>query len=204
VSIKNIIFDVGGVFVKWDPKLVFRKYFNSEAEIDDFMKEIDFYGMNEKGDIGIETITTMIGQLSKEFPQYKNALLAYDVNWIDTIAFEYEGTRKLAQDLHKSGYKTYILSNWEGDKFRIFDSKYKLIEMVDGYVLSGDVRIVKPDPAIYKLLLDKYGLKASECVFLDDLEKNVEGAKNVGIEAFVFKSAAEAKKDLESLGVKIK
>ncbi|MDR1952756.1 MAG: HAD family phosphatase [Elusimicrobiota bacterium] len=204
MTIKNVIFDVGGVFVKWDPKAIFKKYFNSDKEVDDFMKEIDFEGMNEKGDLGSESVTDMMRNLAEKFPQYKEPILEYDRNWLDTIVFEYKGTRNLAIVLKKSGYKIYILSNWESDKFKLFDSKYKILEIFDGYVLSGDVHEVKPYHPIYKILLEKYGLKAEECAFLDDRPENVAGANALGMKGFVFVSANQAKIDLESAGVKIK
>ena len=201
MAIKNVVFDVGGVFVKWDPRAVFGKFIAAD-KVEAFMEEIGFKEINERGDLG-ESVGEMMEQKAKEFPQYAKPLRAYNDNWLDAIIYEYEGTRDFAHALKNSGYKIYILSNWEADKFHILESKYKLLEFFDGYIISGEVGLIKPYPEIYKLLLKKYGLKAEECVFFDDVEANIKGAKDVGFEGFVWKDAKQGRKDIETLGVKI-
>ncbi|MDR2708778.1 MAG: HAD family phosphatase [Elusimicrobiota bacterium] len=201
MAIKNIVFDVGGVFAIWQPKAIFRKYFKTEADVEKFMKEIDFEGMNSKGDLGI-SVSALSKEIAEKFPQYAEAILAYDRDWLDTITNEIDGTKDLVGELKKNGYKIYILSNWESDKFRLFDSKYKILDMADGYIISGDIKKVKPFAEIYNALTQKYNLKGEECVFLDDRLENVEGAKNVGWQAILFKDAKSAEVDLQKLGVK--
>ncbi|MDR2860864.1 MAG: HAD family phosphatase [Elusimicrobiota bacterium] len=203
MSIKNVVFDVGGVFAVWEPRAVFKRYFENEEQVEAFMKEIDFYGMNEKGDLG-NSVSELVKETAIKFPQYKEPILAYDRDWLDCITQFFEDTRSLAISLKSSGYKIYVLSNWESDKFKLFDSKYKLLEIFDGFLLSGDVHLIKPYPEIYNLFLSKFDLKAQECAFLDDRQENVIGAKNVGFEAFLFTNAKQAQADLESIGVKIK
>jgi 2-haloacid dehalogenase len=201
MDIKNVVFDVGGVFVKWEPRAVFGKFIAAE-KIESFMEEIGFKEINERGDLG-ESVGEMMEQKAKEFPQYEKALRAYNERWLDSIIYEYDGTRNLAHALKDNGYKIYILSNWEADKFQILESKYKLLEFFDGAVISGEVGLIKPKPEIYNLLLKKYCLKAEECVFFDDVEANVKGAKNVGFEGFVWTNAQQGRLDLKTLGVKI-
>jgi HAD superfamily hydrolase (TIGR01509 family) len=202
MAIKNIVFDVGGVFAIWQPKAIFKKYFASDAEVDKFMEEIDFEGMNAKGDLGIN-ITSMVNELAEKFPQYKEPILAYDKNWLDTIVAEIDGTKDLVKKLKANGYKIYILSNWESDKFRLFNSKYKILELADGYIISGDVNEIKPEPTIYNMLTKKYNLVKDECVFLDDRMENVDGAKRVGWKGILFTDSETAENELKELGVKI-
>jgi 2-haloacid dehalogenase len=203
MGMKNVVFDVGGVFVTWEPRAIFRKHFKSDEEMEQFIKDVDFYAINEKGDAG-QNLTKLITETAQKFPQYSAALLDYDNNWIEAITNEFEGTRELAHQLQDNGYKIFILSNWEGDKFRLFDSKYKIIEFFDGCVVSGDIKKVKPYPEIYQYLLKTYNLKARESVFLDDRLENVQAAKSLGFEGFVFTTAAQAKIDLETLGIELK
>lgn len=199
---KNIVFDVGGVFVIWEPRAVFSKYFNSPDEVEYFMKEIDFYELNELGDRGV-SVSKQLKEKAEQFPQYKQALMAYDRDWIDSIVSDIDGSYEMAMQLKKNGYKIYILSNWEKDKFRIMDKQKKFIENFDGYIISADLGFAKPDRRIYDAFLNKYHLKSEECVFFDDRKENTDAAKIAGFESFVFTTSAKAKQDLRSLNIKI-
>ncbi|MDR0822415.1 MAG: HAD family phosphatase [Endomicrobium sp.] len=200
--IKNIVFDVGGVFVIWEPRVIFSRYFATPQAVEDFMKDIDFETVNDKGDRGFNISEQLKGLIIK-FPQYKEVLQAYDRDWLDAITNDVEGSYDMAMQLKRNGYKVYILSNWEAEKFRIINKQKKFLENFDGYIISGDIGIVKPDLRIYKALLDKYNLSAQECLFFDDKPANVEAAKEAGFSGLIFTTSAQAKKDLKALDIKI-
>ncbi|MDR3109904.1 MAG: HAD family phosphatase [Planctomycetaceae bacterium] len=200
--IKNIVFDVGGVFVIWEPRVIFARYFNSPQAVEEFMKEVDFETINGNADRGFN-ISDQLKEIILKFPQYKEVFQSYDKDWLDTITGDIEGSYDMAMQLKRNGYKIYILSNWESDKFRVISKQKKLMENFDGYIISGDIGIVKPDLKIYKALLDKYNLKAQECVFFDDRPDNVEAAKKAGLAGLIFTTTDQAKKDLNTLGIKI-
>ena len=106
------------------------------------------------------------------------------------------------QYLKKRGYRLYILSNYSEYMLERTKAKMNFLKYMDGAVFSCDVKEVKPEPAIYKILLEDYGLKPEECVFIDDREENCRGARKLGMHAVRFHDFKQAAADLEALGVK--
>lgn len=106
-----------------------------------------------------------------------------------------DGIEETVAALKERGYKLYLLSN-APDYFYENISHYRVFDLFDGFVVSGCEKVVKPDRRIYEIVLERFGLRAEECVFFDDLEKNVEGAKAVGIEAYRFEGDVRLIKDL--------
>ena len=199
--IKNIIFDVGNVLVTWDPYVPFEKFFKNRDEITAFFEEIDFKNMVRVTDLGV-TYKTAIENAVKKFPRHEEALLAYDTGWASSVTGKVDGTLEMMVRLKKAGYGVYGLSNFSHEKFPICAKKYGFAEHFDGVVISGEVREVKPEEPIYKILLKKYNLKPEECVFLDDRRENLETAKRLGFKTILFTDAENAEKELRSLGVK--
>jgi len=200
MKIKNIIFDVGNVFIMWDPYPLFLKFFKTKAEVDKFFKEINFWHYIAEMDKGFP-IKNFVKEASLKYPRYKNEIRAYDENWLETIPAEISGTKTMAKKLQNQGYKTYILSNFEAEKYNISERIYNFTEGFDGGVVSAEVKERKPDRAIYEILLSKYNLKPEECVFLDDKPENIETAVSLGIKGIVFKSCRQAEEELKKLGV---
>ncbi len=201
MTIKNIIFDVGNVFIFWNPYSLFKKYFKDKEEIDAFFKEISFHEMNLATDKGLP-FKTAVDNAIKKFPHHKEALLAYDSEWPASLVGEVEGTVPLMLSLKKAGYNVYGLSNFSKEKFEVCIKTYKFAEHFDGLVLSADVCEAKPEPAIYKILLKKYNLKPEECVFLDDRQENLDTATSLGFKTILFSTAEKAAQELKALGVK--
>ena len=117
----------------------------------------------------------------------------------DDIEFGMAGT---LIKLKEAGYGVYYLSNFFQKAEEDCEERMGFLELTDGGILSYKDKVTKPDKQIYELLLDRYGLKAEECVFLDDTKKNIDGAGTVGIKGILFKNRAQAVEELQKLGVK--
>jgi epoxide hydrolase-like predicted phosphatase len=202
MNIKNVIFDFERVFIKWEPFNIFKKYLKSKLEMDRLLVEINHQQISNDSDMGKDTFSNLIQKAAKNLPQYKDMLLDYDINWLDTIS-EVQGTVELAIDLKKAGYKIYGLSNFSTDKITDIYSTFDFHKHLDGMIVSAFVKVMKPDPEIYNLLCEKYNIKAQECIFFDDRQINVDGAKAVGMQAFVFTTPQKAREDLQTLGIKV-
>ena len=107
------------------------------------------------------------------------------------------------QELKEKGYQVYYLSNFAKKTFDESQNSLQFIPYMDGGVFSYLEKVIKPDPVIYETLLSRYGLVASECVFLDDLPENIEGAKNAVMTGIVFKNFEQALEELRELGVEV-
>ncbi len=134
-------------------------------------------------------------------PDHADAIAAYHLRWHETITHAIEGTVSILEELKAQGTPIYAITNWHQDKFRETRARFAFLGYFRDIVVSGDERVVKPDPAIYRLLLDRNGLEASACLFIDDSPKNVAGAEAVGMKAHHFTSPERLRAELTRLGV---
>ncbi|MDR2708345.1 MAG: HAD family phosphatase [Elusimicrobiota bacterium] len=200
MAIKNIVFDFEGVFIKYVPFNIFKKYFPNKEAMEKFFLEINKEELSYEADMGLSSYYDLIKRRIKEFPQYAQMLSYYNDNWIDAIV-EIPETIALAKDLKRAGYKLFGLSNFAFDKTKEMFDKFNFQKLLDGFVVSSFVGVIKPDVKIYKLLCDKFNISPQESIFFDDRVENVEGAKKAGLYGEVFTTAAAARRDLLSFGI---
>lgn len=185
---RNIIFDFGNVLVRWEPERVYLPYFdNDEAKYWYFWRHVCGRQWRDRIDAG-EDEQECIRELQSQYPEYAEPIAMYWDRWDEMLPGEVPGMRELIQRLKASGkYAIYGLSNWSMETFPQARKRFEVLQQIDNYVVSGDVKLIKPDPRIFKLLLDRFGLKAEDCTFVDDNPDNVEAAKKLGMQGVVFK-----------------
>jgi len=200
-EIKAIIFDFGGVLLDWDPRNLYRRYFPKNPEaMEQFLNEIKFMEWNMHQDRG-RPFKEGVAILSSQFPQYSHLIRAYHENWEESIGGEIPGMVEILKSLKQKGYLLYGLSNWSGETFPIARRKYPFFDLFDDIVLSGEVRLVKPELAIFNLLLARIGRSARECLLIDDSDINISVARELGFMTIHFKSEAQLKSDLSRIGI---
>ncbi len=200
-AIKAIIFDFGGVLINWDPRRVFRQYFpGDEQGMEAFMEEIGFHEWNLRQDEGYP-FEQAVRDLSARFPQYAHIIRAYDVDWEQSITGIVPETVELLGRLKAAGYRLYGLTNWNYTKFTLVRHKYPVFRLFEDIIVSGQVKLVKPDPAIYRLLLDKIGLEPQDCLMVDDSERNAEAAHELGFTSIHFTTPRQLEGELRRLEV---
>ncbi len=201
-QITTIIFDFGGVLLDWDPHHLYRRFFKDRAETEQFLSEINFAQWNLEQDRG-RPFVEGVAQLSAEFPQYSSLIRAFSDHWEESVVGPIDGSVKILQRLKKAGYSLYGLSNWSAETFPIAYNKYDFFKLFDGIIISGEVKVVKPDPAIFELLLEKMGHPAEECLLIDDSASNIAGAQKLGFATVLFQSPAQLELELEKLRFRI-
>lgn len=194
-NIKTIIFDYGNVLLEWDPRLVYRQYFNDEEAMERFLNEINFMQWNALQDKG-RSFAEGVAALSNEFPQHAHLIRAYHEHWIDSIGDAYWGTVEIMKDLKREGYRLYGLSNWSTETFPHVLAKYDFFHLFEDMVVSGAVGFVKPEPEIYHLMLGKTGVPAYECLFIDDSLSNIRQAHTMGFKTIHFTSPEQLRQEL--------
>ena len=200
-SIQAIIFDFGGVLINWDPHKLFNKYFgNNRQAIDNFLTEINFSAWNLSQDEGYP-IARAVMELSKRFPQYAHLIRAYDEEWEESITGVIPETVEILHRLKTAGYRLYGLTNWSAEKFSIVKHKYKAFNLFESIVVSGEVKLAKPNPAIFRLLLRKINRQPEECLLVDDSFQNIEAAQKMGFITHQFTSAARLEEELQQSGI---
>lgn len=200
-DIQAIVFDFGGVLLDWDPRYLYQRYFPDQPQaMNQFLAEINFYEWNAKQDQG-RPFSEGIAELSNQFPQHAQLIQIYFDQWEESISGPIHGSIEILRRLKRKGYPLYGLSNWSAETYPRALRKYSFFNLFDDIVLSGSVKLNKPDPAIFKLLLNKTGCRAPECVLIDDSPANIETANVLGFVAIHFKSPEQLKTELQMLNL---
>jgi len=199
-TLRAALFDFGGVLVEWDPRRLYQPYFRHTQEIDNFLAEINFPAWNQKQDQG-RPFVHGVAELSAQFPQHAHLIRAYHEHWEESIVGPIPGTIQLLAQLKQAGYSLYGLSNWSDETFPLVREKYPFFELFEDIVLSGEVKLVKPDPRIFRLALERINRQARECLFVDDSPANIAAARELGFTVIQFKSAPQLQRELRLLGM---
>ena len=197
---KNVIFDFGNVLVQWCPDRVYGEYFGDEARAWWFFRHVIDLDWRQRNDAG-ESQDKCIAELQAKHPEYAEAIALYRDRWREMLVGEVPGMRELIEELKIQRYEIYGLTNWSMETFPEAREHFGILQMIDRYVVSGAEGLVKPDPRLFQVLLDRYGLKAEECIFIDDNPDNVDAARQMGMEGIVFQGAEDLR---EKLRIKIK
>lgn len=201
-NLKAIIFDLGGVLIDWNPRYVFdEKYFESEEKREFFFSNICTSDWNEEQDAGrsiVEATQLLVGQ----YPEWETAIRDYYGRWTDMLKAPIPETVEIFRQLKQSDrYNLYALTNWQVGLFDIALVRYNFLHWFDGRVVSGEERTRKPFPEFYQRLLNRYDLKPSETIFIDDNARNVKAAEDLGIRSIHFQSPSQLKEKLTEMGI---
>ncbi|MDO5154779.1 MAG: HAD family phosphatase [Eubacteriales bacterium] len=194
-QIKNIVFDVGMVLIDFCWEKHCKNLGFTEDVIEAFRVNMIQSTCWERLDEGTIEMRDAIQQFKDAMPQYQKELQVF---WADMKGFveEYDYALPLIRELQQKNYKVYLLSNYPLEMYRLHWPEFAFFHQVDGYVVSAVEKLAKPNPAIYQLLCNRYGLKAEECVFIDDRFINVEAAKACGMDGIVFEGYESLKMKL--------
>lgn len=195
------IFDFGGVIFDWDPRYLYRKFFDGDTEaMERFLVEIDFFQWNLQQDEG-RPFAEAVSQLSERFPQYTELIRAYREHWEESIQGPIQPTLDILSRLKRAGYPLYALSNWSAETYQLIRPRYDFFDWFDCILVSGEARVAKPDPRIYTIFLERIRRKAEECLFIDDSESNVQAAQQLGFQVVRFESPAQLEAELRQMGL---
>ena len=194
--IQAIIFDIGGVLLEWDPHALYRNFFDQPQQIDQFLAEVGFAAWNAEQDQG-RPFAEGVAELSSQFPHRAQLIHAYYDRWEDSIVGPISGSVAILRRLKQASYPLYALSNWSAETFPWVSKEYAFFDLFDDIVLSGDVKMIKPDPAIFKLLLARIRYPAHSCLLIDDSQPNIVAAKSLGFNTINFKSPEQLESELQ-------
>lgn len=197
MQIENVIFDFGGVLVEWNPRYLYRHYFENESDMEHFLDTVCTDEWNLEQDKG-RSLSEGTLLLQKKFPEFHAMIQLFYDKWEMMLKCEYSETVAILYQL-KEKYNVYGLTNWSAETIDIAYQRFPFFKAFDGIVVSGEEKMVKPDKRIYKLLLDRYHLKAANTVFIDDNLVNVIAAKEIGLYAIHYKNPDQLKTELLAL-----
>lgn len=201
MAIKNIIFDFGGVVMDWNPRYYFKNHFNNDEKMEFFLKNIAVDEWNIEQDRG-RTLAEGTAHQIAQFPEWEKDIRAYYDNWTTMLKGDIQANVEVLRKLEHSQYELFGLTNWSAETFPYALENYDFFKIFnDKIVVSGTEKLIKPDPKIWELLLDRYQLKAEESVFIDDNIKNIEAALKLGFVCIHIKEDTNLEKELRNLGL---
>jgi 2-haloacid dehalogenase len=183
--IRAVLFDLGGVLVDWNPRHLYRKMFLEEAAIEHFLETVCTQAWNEEQDAG-RLFCEGVELLIARYPQQAAAIKAYDLRWSEMLKGAIEGSVAILAELRARRIPLFALTNWSAEKFPLARSRFAFLEWFDGILVSGEERLRKPDPRIYGLAVERFGLEPEQTLYIDDAEKNIAAAAVLGFETHRF------------------
>lgn len=201
MKIKNIIFDFGGVLMDWNPRYFFKDYFNDDEKMEFFLKNIAVDEWNAEQDRG-RTLKEGTEIQVEKFPEWEKEIRAYYDNWTTMLRSDIPKNVEVLRKLATTDYELFGLTNWSNETFPYAFDNYDFFELFDGkIVVSGEEKLIKPDPKIWEILLERYNIKAEESVFIDDNAKNIEVAKSLGFTFIHITPETNLEVELRKLGI---
>jgi len=199
-KITAVVFDLGGVLIDWDPRYLYRKLLPA-GEVEAFLEEIGFREWNLAQDGG-GTWDDAVETLAARHPHRRDLIAAYPSRFPETFGGPIEASVALLDELQRAGTTRLLaLTNWSSGTFPHALATFEFLDRFEGIVVSGVERVAKPDPALFRILLDRFALVPGETVFIDDSPVNVEAAERLGLIALQFTDPERLRADLSRLGL---
>lgn len=200
LTIKHVVFDIGGVLIHWDPEIPFKILIPDAEERKQFLAEICSPTWNAEQDRG-RSWEDAEAELIALHPTKIDLIRAFRGNWHSMVPYAYEDSVALFRDLIAKGVDVTMLTNWAADTFDEAQPMFPFLKESRGVTVSGRVKLIKPDQAIFDHHAKTFGLDPASTVFIDDSFRNIEGARAAGWQALHFQDAETLARDLRDLGV---
>jgi 2-haloacid dehalogenase len=204
MEVKNIIFDLGGVLVDWNPDYVFLDEFGGDRKkMQRFYDEVCTFDWNENQDAGYPLAQATEDRVAL-FPEQEAMIRMYYGRWEEMLGGPIAGTVALLKKLvDHPDYRVVALTNWSAETFPIALARFDFLHWFEGIVVSGTEQTRKPFPEIYQTTLERFGLEAPVSLFIDDNARNIAAAAALGIQTIQFKNPDQLKTDLRTKGIRI-
>lgn len=184
--LKNIIFDLGGVLIDWNPKYVYSKVFHTEEAMNYFLNNICTFHWNEQQDAG-RTIAEAEAMLIAQYPHYTKEIKIYYDTWVDMLGGPIQPTVEVFEALLNSKkYEIYALTNWSAETWPTAVGMYDFLSWFKGVLVSGQEKMKKPDAEIFHLMCERFELNPSDTLFIDDNINNINTAEALGFQTIHF------------------
>ena len=198
--ISAVIFDIGGVLLDWNPRYLYRKLIDDEAEMERFLSEVCTMEWHEDNDRGVPFETTC-AQLAAQHPEHADLIWAWGQRTEEMLGGPIHGTVEILRELKDQGVRLYALTNMETHTYPVRRERFDFLRWFEGTVVSSEEGIVKPDPRIFLLLLERYGLQPASTLLIDDSARNIAAAQALGMPTVHFESPEALRRSLEEAGV---
>ncbi|MBX9795841.1 HAD family phosphatase [Sphingomonas sp.] len=196
-----VIFDVGNVLYDWNPRFLYERLIDDDRALDAFLRDVCTKEWHFQHDAGRDFAETS-AELAARFPEHAALIAAWGPRFNDQLGSTLPGMEALVVELDEAGVPLFAITNFSHEFWPPFRAREAaLFDRFRDIVVSGDERLVKPDPAIYTLALNRFGFAAGDAIFIDDRADNVAAAEALGIIGHLFTDSATLRADLARLGL---
>ena len=196
---QSVIFDVGRVLFDWDLRHLFTKLIDDRQELEWFVTNVVTPQWHFQHDAG-RPLAEMVPELKARFPDHAPLIDAYATRFNETIPGPMPGSLELVERLDEAGVPLFAITNFGHEFWEGFRPTQPVFDRFQGIIVSGTEKLMKPDPAIYALAIERFGIDPAGALFIDDVAANVAGAESAGITAHQFVDAARLERALVALG----
>jgi 2-haloacid dehalogenase len=200
-GVKAVLFDLGGVFLDWDPRHLYRKLFGDDvAAMEDFLANVCTPAWHAQQDLG-RGIAEACGELSATYPGYADLITAWAERNEEMVKGVIDGSVEILAELVAAGVERYALTNMERESWERRYQRYEFLRWFDGYFVSSFEGVMKPDRRYFELALERFGLEPEEALFTDDNQQNVDAAGALGVQAVLFRGPSALREELLARGI---
>jgi 2-haloacid dehalogenase len=196
----NVVFDLGMVLIEWDPRHLYRKVFTDPARMEWFLANVCTPAWNLAQDGG-RSFDDGVAEATAQHPEYAAEIAMFRDRWMEMVPGAIDGSVAILEELHAKGAALYAITNWNSDTFHATRGRFAFLNRFRDIVVSGDEKLIKPDPEIFHLLAKRASIDLNHSIFIDDSLKNVKGAEAVGMTGHHFTSPESLRAELLRLGV---
>ena len=197
-DVRGVVFDVGHVLFTWSPRFLYERLIDDDRALDAFLREVVTHDWHFQHDAGRPFAETSV-ELIAEHPHHRDLIEAWGPRFNESLGPAIAGMIELVEDLHANGVPLFAITNFSDEFWAPFRDTQPVFDHFREIIVSGSERLVKPDAAIYRLALERFGIPAEELIFVDDRAENVAGAEAVGMRGHLFRDAETLRAELRAL-----
>jgi len=195
-----VVFDIGGVLLDWDPRYLYRGLFDDPDEMERFLAEVCTLEWHADHDRGVP-FERSCAALAARHPDQADLIWAWGRRSEEMIGGPIDGGVEILRELREAGVRCYALTNMEAETYPMRRARFAFMDWFEGVVVSAHEGVIKPDPEIFRRLLERFSLRAEQTLLIDDAQRNVDAARELGIRAVRFTSHGRLRACLTDLGL---
>jgi 2-haloacid dehalogenase len=193
-----ILFDLGGVLIDWNPRYLYRQHFVHDEAMEHFLTHVCPGEWNHEIDAG-KRFADAVAERQKLFPEHAELIALWESGWEHMLGEAIPESVAMLQQLKAKGMRLYALTNWSDETFPVARRRFAFLDLFEDIVISGEVKLAKPDPRIFELARTRCRLVPRTTVYIDDAPRNVEAARTLGFEALHFQDPGALRRELVEL-----
>lgn len=198
--VESVLFDLGGVLIDWNPRYLYRPYFPDPGRMEAFLTDVCAPEWNHEMDAG-RSVDEAVAERQAQFPEHAALIALWRDGWPKMLGGAIEETVAILRDLRARATPIFALTNWSAETFPVARSRFGFLDWFAHIVVSGEVGLAKPDPAIFRLTAERTGIVPQRTLFIDDSDRNIASAAALGYQVHRFTSADALERDMVARGL---